>query len=75
MQIPAGPAAMRLVHVDLFAVENELFHLASKGRWEKKYNVILGSTPKGIIFMRASGTSGKKTFSAAQTGPFEALKG
>lgn len=31
-QIPSGPAAMRLVHVDLFAVEKEVFHVASKGR-------------------------------------------
>ena len=32
VQIHAGPAAMRLVHVDLFAVEKEVFHVASKGR-------------------------------------------
>ncbi|CAM9296407.1 unnamed protein product, partial [Scytosiphon promiscuus] len=31
-KIPAGPAAMRLVHVDFFAVEREVFHVASKGR-------------------------------------------
>lgn len=31
-QIPAGPAAMRLVHVDFFAVDREVFHVASKGR-------------------------------------------
>lgn len=31
-QIPAGPAAMRLVHVDFFSVEGEVFHVASKGR-------------------------------------------
>ena len=28
----AGPAAMRLVHVDLFTVESEVYHVASKGR-------------------------------------------
>jgi len=32
VQILAGPAAMRLVHVDLFAVEKEVFHVSSKGR-------------------------------------------
>lgn len=31
-QIPAGPAVMRLIHVDLFAVDREVFHVASKGR-------------------------------------------
>lgn len=31
-QIPAGPAAMQLVHVDLFVVEEAVFHVASKGR-------------------------------------------
>ncbi|CAN0343527.1 unnamed protein product [Ascophyllum nodosum] len=32
-KIPAGPAVMRLVHVDFFAVESgDVFHLASKGR-------------------------------------------
>ena len=32
LQVTAGPAAMRLAHVDLFAVENEVYHVASKGR-------------------------------------------
>ena len=31
-QIPAGPAAMQLVHVDLFTVEEVAFHMADKGR-------------------------------------------
>lgn len=32
VQIPAGPAAMQLVHVDFFSVPSEAFHVASKGR-------------------------------------------
>ncbi|CAM9339038.1 unnamed protein product [Ectocarpus sp. 4 AP-2014] len=42
-KIPAGPAAMRLVHVDFFSVEGEVFHVASKGRCRDRVSAFLKS--------------------------------
>eukprot|EP00903_Cladosiphon_okamuranus_P008016 g7733.t1 len=42
-KIPSGPAAMRLVHVDLFSVEKEVFHVASKGRCRDRVSGFLRS--------------------------------